>query len=262
MKALTAVKTMVAVGDNEFRLRRKVAAWGIHLLTASGVVLGFLAILAIFEGQWQIAMALMLITTIIDGFDGALSRLVRVKEVLPGFDGALLDNIVDFMTYVLVPAIFIFQANLVPEAWLVVVPAIILLSSSYQFAQEDAKTEDHFFKGFPSYWNIVIIYFVLLGTSPIFNLAVLLACGIMVFVPIKYLYPSRMTVGRGITVTLTVLWVGVMGLLIWQYPMLNQWLIGASLFYVAYYVIYSLYANVRPLTKRPLNKPQRRPRRK
>jgi phosphatidylcholine synthase len=213
-------------------------------------VLGFLAILAIFEGQWRAAMILMGIATIIDGFDGSLSRLAQVKRVLPGFDGALLDNIVDFLTYVVVPAIFIYQAKLVPEAWLVAAPVLILLASSYQFAQADAKTDDHYFKGFPSYWNVLVVYFLLFGTSLTFNLVVLLACAVMVFVPLRYLYPSRMGGNRGVTVLFTIIWVGVMGVLIWQYPTPAAWLLWASLLYVVYYVAVSLWANVRPIRQK------------
>jgi phosphatidylcholine synthase len=228
-------------------MRRKLLAWSIHLLTASGVVLGFLAILAIFEGEWRAAMILMGIATIIDGFDGSLSRLAQVTRVLPGFDGAMLDNIVDFQCYVVVPALFIYQAGLVPANWLVAAPVLILLASSYQFAQADAKTEDHFFKGFPSYWNVLVIYFVLFATPPLFNLAVLLACAVMVFVPLRYLYPSRMAGNRGMTIFLTVIWVGVMGVILWQYPAVQPWLLWASLLYVVYYLGMSLWANVRPL---------------
>lgn len=241
---------MIVVNDSQIRIWRKVLAWGIHSLTASGVVLGFLSILAIFDGQWQAAMIFMGIATVIDGFDGSLSRLVQVKRVLPGFDGALLDNIVDFQTYVIVPALFIYQAPLVPQTWLLAAPAFILLASSYQFAQADAKTDDHYFKGFPSYWNVLVIYFVLLQTPPLFNLAVLLACGVMVFVPIKYLYPSRMEGNRGVTVLFTVIWVAVMGVLIWQYPAANSWWVLVSLLYVVFYVGMSLWANVRPYVKR------------
>lgn len=227
---------------------RQALAWSVHLLTGSGVVLGFLAILAIFEADWRTAMILMGITILIDGFDGTLARLVQVKRVLPNFDGALLDNIIDYFTYVVVPAVFVYQAELVPEGWQLVAPACILLASSYQFAQTDAKTEDHYFKGFPSYWNILVIYFVLWQTAPLLNLIILLACAVMVFVPIKYLYPSRMQGNRGITLLFTVIWMIALGMILWQYPNVNGWLLNISLLYAVYYVGMSLLANLRPFT--------------
>lgn len=245
---------MIIVEDSQVRFRRKILAWSIHLLTASGVALGFLAILAIFEGEWRAAMILMGITTVIDGFDGSLSRLAQVKRVLPRFDGALLDNIVDFQCYVVVPALFIYQAGLAPPTWLVAAPVLILLASSYQFAQADAKTDDHYFKGFPSYWNVLVIYFVLFETSPTFNLAVLLVCTVLVFVPLRYLYPSRMEGNRGATVFLTVIWVVVMGVILWQYPVVEAWLLWGSLLYVGYYLGMSLIANIRPFG-RPFRRP-------
>lgn len=240
---------MSATESSQISMMRKILAWSVHLLTASGVVWGFWAVIAIFEGDWQTAMLLLGLTTLIDGVDGSLSRLVQVKRVLPNFDGALLDNIVDYFTYVVVPAIFVYQAQLVPEGWLWLAPACILLASSYQFAQADAKTEDHYFKGFPSYWNIVVIYFVLWQTAPLLNLIILLACAVMVFVPIKYLYPSRMQGNRGITMVFTFVWMIVMAVILWQYPTVDEWLLALSLLYAIYYVGMSLWANLRPLAK-------------
>lgn len=225
--------------EHRFSLLRVVAAWGVHALTASTAVFGFLAILAIMAEAWQTAVIYMGIAAVIDGVDGALSRWVGVKRVLPNFDGALLDNIVDYQTYVLVPAFFVYQAGLVPPGWLLLMPAIMLMTSAYQFSQADAKTGDHFFQGFPSYWNVVAVYLFLLGLATAVNLLILLLCAVLVFIPIKYLYPSRMTRYRVQTLLLSALWLLMLAGALILYP-LHLWLAWASLFFIVYYVGLSL----------------------
>ena len=111
----------------------RIGAWSVHLVTASGAIWGFLALVAIVQQEWLAAAAWMAIATFVDGIDGTLSRLMRVKQILPGFDGALLDNIIDYQTYVVVPALFIFQAKLVPPGWLLIMAILVLLTSSYQY---------------------------------------------------------------------------------------------------------------------------------
>jgi phosphatidylcholine synthase len=133
--------------------KRVVSAWLTHLVTASSAVWGLLAILAITNAQWVQAFWFMAAAVLIDSFDGTLARRVDVKNVLPQIDGALLDNIVDYLNYVFVPVFFIYWADLLPPQLAVVGATLMLLSSAYQFSQADAKTDDHFFKGFPSYWS-------------------------------------------------------------------------------------------------------------
>lgn len=226
---------------NAYPLSRIVAAWSVHALTASTAVFGFLAILELMARQWQTAVIWMGLAIIVDSVDGALSRRVGVSRVLPGFDGALLDNIVDYQTYVLVPAFFVYQAELAPPAWLLFTPAFMLMTSGYQFAQAHAKTSDHYFLGFPSYWNVVVVYLLLLGLPPVANLLILLTCGVLVFVPIKYLYPSRMRHFRRLTLLLTTLWFVLMAFAVARYPTGHLWATWISLLYLLYYIGLSLY---------------------
>jgi phosphatidylcholine synthase len=123
--------------------------------------------------------------------------------------------------------------------------ALVLLTSSYQFAQADAKTSDHFFKGFPSYWNVVVVYLFFMGTSPLLNLIVLLICAVLVFVPVKYVYPSRTTKYRRLTLALTAGWFLTLPIAMIQYPAVQPWVAWLSFLYVAYYIGMSLF-----LTKR------------
>jgi len=192
--------------------RRRSLAWGVHAFTASGAVVGAIALLAIAAGNWQQAAILMLVAFAIDSADGTLARAVRVREVLPRIDGRRLDDMVDFLNYVIVPVVFLVAAGYLRPA----VAAAPILASAYGFSQEEAKTEDDFFLGFPSYWNIVALYIWLLDVSPATTTLVVLALSVGVFVPFKYLYPSKMPVGR---VAMTVLG--------------TAWLIGAAVAVVA-----------------------------
>ncbi len=221
-------------------------AWAVHVFTASGVAWGFLALLAISRQQWMAALAWMGLAMLVDAADGTLARRLRVAQALPGFDGALLDNITDYFTYAVVPAWFVFQAGLLPPAAALAGALVILLTSAYQFAQADARTDDHFFKGFPSYWNVVAFYFFVLGANPWLNLALLLGLSLVVFVPIKYVYHARTAAYRRLTLALSLVWAGMVVAIGARHPEVPQWLVGGSLLYVLYYAGISLYLTARP----------------
>ena len=130
--------------------RNFLIAWLVHLLTASGLLWGFLATLAIIANDWKQALLWMSASVAADAIDGPISRIFRIQTVLPHFDGALLDTIVDFYTYVIVPVLFMYMAGLFPQDASVWVSILVLLVSGYQFCQKDAKTPDQYFKGFLS----------------------------------------------------------------------------------------------------------------
>ncbi len=134
------------------------AAWLVHIYTASGALCAFFGTLAVFSSRYRDAFLLMALATFLDATDGVLARAAAVKAVLPGFDGARLDDIVDYLTFVFLPALLLYQSGALPSGWGALVASCILLSSAYGFASGDAKTDDHFFTGFPSYWNIVALY--------------------------------------------------------------------------------------------------------
>jgi phosphatidylcholine synthase len=165
------------------------AAWSVHAFTASGATMGLFALLEAARGDLRASALWMLAAFAVDSVDGTLARAARVHERTPSIDGRRLDDVVDFLNYVIVPCFFLAQGGFVAWGW----TALPALASAYQFAQADAKTEDHFFLGFPSYWNFVALYVWLLGAQPDTTAACLALLSVLVFVPIKYLYPSRMT---------------------------------------------------------------------
>lgn len=211
------------------------SAWLVHLYTASGAVCAFLALSHIAYDRYRDAFFWLIVAVVVDATDGLMARRVDVKTKTPHFDGALLDNIVDYLTYVFVPAYFAWHALLVVDPWAMPVAAAMLLSSAYGFSHDRAKTSDHFFTGFPSYWNIVVFYLWLAGTRPAFNAGLLLALAALVFVPVRYVYPSRTPVLMTLTNVLGVIWGGLMVALWWQAPETNPVVFGLSLVFPAYY---------------------------
>src|SRR4051794_28338879 len=140
---------------------QKAGAAAVHLYTASGSVLGLLIVLAAIRGDMVGALWVLLIALIVDSTDGSLARRFRVSEVLPWFDGRRLDDIVDYLTYVFAPVVLLWTGGFLPGGLGgLVLASMPLLASSYQFCRIDAKTDDHFFLGFPSYWNVVAFYAV------------------------------------------------------------------------------------------------------
>lgn len=216
------------------------AAWLVHLYTASGIVLAFLAARAVIDFDYRTAFFWLSIQVVVDATDGLLARRFRVRERIPWFDGAKLDDITDYLTYVFVPALFVWRGALVPNAWALPVAAAMLLSSAYGFNRADAKTADHFFTGFPSYWNVVTFYLLIARWSLAVNAAILVALAVLVLVPIRYVYPSRTTTLRVTTNVAVTIWGGLMLTMLWRYPAVPRALFLVSLAFPVYYGLLSL----------------------
>ncbi|MFT4570555.1 MAG: phosphatidylcholine synthase [Hyphomicrobiaceae bacterium] len=224
------------------------AAWSVHLLTSLGVVVGFLAMVAAFNGDDRACFLWLFVALIIDSIDGTLARAAHVKHVIPWVDGEVLDNIVDYFTYVIVPTAIFVRPGMLPAGfeW---VALTVLVASAYGFSRTDAKGfVEHYFQGFPSYWNVVAFYFVVLQTPPLVNLIWLTTLVVLVFVPMRWLYPSRMEGmdnTQRVTIGLGLAW-ALMGLTVLiTMPDHSRTLAMASLFYPAYYAIGSVVYHFR-----------------
>ena len=180
--------------------------------------MAFLALNRIFSDRYRDAFFWLFLSVIVDATDGLLARRANVASHLPWFNGAKLDDIVDYLTYVFVPAFFVWHALLVPDQWSAIVVCAMLLSSAYGFNRADSKTTDGFFTGFPSYWNVVVFYLYLAGWTPETNAAILLVLAALVLVPIRYVYPSRTPVWRVPTIVLGALWGLLVIAMLWQMP--------------------------------------------
>lgn len=218
-----------------------ILAWLVHLYTASGAVLALFALLFIEQAKFQDAFWLMALAVLIDASDGTLARLVRVKDVIPWFDGDRLEDIVDYLNYVLVPSLLLIRADLLPQQDALGLAALPLLASAYGFCQKEAKTSDHFFLGFPSYWNIVAFYLYVLQSPRWINAFLIIILSALVFVPIKYLYPSRSPILRGPTNALGMLWGMLVFIMIYQLPEPSLVIALISLLYPGYYFVLSLW---------------------
>jgi len=232
-----------------------VFAWLVHVFSASGAFIGVITLVKIQQHEFLCALGLMAITIGIDAVDGSLARLARVKSVLPSVDGALLDNIVDFLNYVITPCFFLLiKPDMLPSEYALWVIIAITLTSTYQFCQDEAKTPDHFFKGFPCYWNFAVFYMFIFNTSMMANALILLMLCVLIFVPIKYVYPSRidyLTTSKYLKVLMhgcSILYGVSSAFILWNYPTIDSlWLI-ISLGYIIMYLGLSLYRTVKPIT--------------
>ena len=216
------------------------SAWLVHLYTATGALLAFLSLNLTIQDRYREAFFCLALSVVIDASDGVLARRFEVASRLPWFSGGSLDNIVDYLTYVFVPAFIAWHAPLVPGGWGIVVPFAMLLSSLYGFSRQDAKTADHFFTGFPSYWNIVVFYLYLAAWPQALNAALLTVLALLVFVPIRYVYPSRTPALRTPTIGLGIVWGFLMVVMLWRMPTVSPAIFWLSLIFPAYYVALSL----------------------
>lgn len=232
---------------------RRLLAWCVHGYTALGLVAAAgMAVLIVQGGEvaFQRAFLLMLVACLIDATDGTLARLVQIKETVPDFDGARLDDIIDFQTYTSLPLLLIWRAGILPEGWnwWLIVP---LVASAYGFCQTAAKTDDGYFQGFPSYWNLVALYLYYLQLPGPAAVGLLLFFAGMTFVPLRYLYPSMRGRLNFISCVLAVPWAVLL-----MYALsielthpddrvhLRQLMI-ASLYYPAYYLLISWRVSLR-----------------
>lgn len=202
------------------------AAWAIHALTASGALLSFLALLAVEQGRWRLTLLWLGAALVVDGIDGPLARWAGVKWRLPGIDGATLDLVVDYLTYVFVPAILLYRTGLVAAHWDLAAVAAILLSSLYTFARTDMKTEDNFFRGFPAVWNVVVFYLFVLRPEPVTSAVVVAVFAVLTFAPIHFVHPLRVRRYQPWLAIFTALWGLASFALLWPgAPWRGVWLV-------------------------------------
>lgn len=208
-------------------------AASVHLFTALGSVCALFAVLATIERHAEQAFFWLGVAFIIDGVDGYFARRVRVKQVLPRVSGEVLDQCVDYVTYVFVPALMLLLGP-VPGAWGMVLAAVVCVTSLYHFSDMGSKTEDHCFVGFPAIWNIVLFYVFALAL-PVWAISgLVLVCGGLTFVRWKWVHPMRVTAFRGVTAAMTAVWALAAVWVVWS-GLPAGWVAGGVLVLVAVY---------------------------
>jgi phosphatidylcholine synthase len=172
---------------------RTIAAYGVHVLTASGTAIGFLALLAAVNGQWSTMFLWLSLALVVDAVDGPLARRLEVGERLPRWSGETLDLVVDYLTYVFVPAYAIAAADVVPAMLAIPAALAILITGALYFADRNMKTVDNYFRGFPGVWNLAVFFMILLRLPHWINLAVVASLVILTFVPVPFVHPLRVS---------------------------------------------------------------------
>lgn len=218
----------------------KSAAWAVHALTASGAVIGLLSLFAVIEGDARQALLWLGVALIVDGIDGPVARRLDVANRLPRFDGALLDLVVDYLTYVVVPAVMMWQFGWLGDGSVAAAAAgWIIFSSLYVFANLDLKTDDNYFVGFPAIWNVVALFMFVLEPDPWLNIVAVAVLGAFSFTKVKSAHPLRVRDFRAVTLGMAALWVGTSfgliwlspgqpDLLLWGWLAANAWFVGLS----------------------------------
>jgi len=186
--------------------RKTWPAAAVHVLTASGAVFGFFALVATARGAWEEAFLWLGVALIVDGLDGPLARYFDVKNTLPRISGEALDLVIDYLTYVIAPAFMIYRADLVPEGFAGLAASAIMLSSLFHFADNASKTSDGFFVGFPALWNLFVLYAFVLAPAPELVLAGVALFSVLTFVPLKWGHPVRARALRWMTFAVTLVW--------------------------------------------------------
>ena len=214
-------------------------AWLVHAYTATGLIATFFAVRALLNELPQQVFVFLGVALFIDATDGPFARRWDVKRWTPDFSGRKLDDIVDYINYTLVPVIFAYQFGLVSGPETVALP-LVLIASAYGFCREAAKTDDGYFTGFPSYWNVLIFYLYLLDGAPWLNAAVLTLFAVLVWIPIKYV-TWKTDVLQTVTLVTSLAWSVLLLMLLVQFEQSAPLLIWGSLLYPLYHFGLSFY---------------------
>lgn len=182
-------------------------ALGVHLFTATGAVLSMLALLAAVEGRWSTMFAWLIVALVVDGIDGPLARRYRVKDNWPIYDGVVMDLMIDYITYIFIPAFALFKSGLLPgwTGWVCIIA--IVYGSIIYMADTRMKTVDNSFAGFPACWNMVVLVLFALKPSYWVILGVVIPLTVAMFLPIKFVHPVRTERWRAVSLPMAAGWV-------------------------------------------------------
>jgi phosphatidylcholine synthase len=211
-------------------------AFFVHILTACGAALALLALIAATRDAWPLMFILLGLALFVDGIDGPLARRFKVAETLPRWSGDVLDLVVDFTTYVFVPAYAIAASRLMPDALAIAAGIAVAITGALYFADRDMKTVDNHFRGFPAVWNLIAFYLLLLRPEPWLAAVTVALFAVLTFVPVRFVHPFRVRRLRWLTVALLALW-GVLALAAIVQGLHPEFWIAAALCLVAGYFL-------------------------
>jgi phosphatidylcholine synthase len=213
-----------------------VRAFAVHIFTATGAALGFAALIAAAHNHWALMFGCLGAALFVDGVDGTIARRLNVAEVLPRWSGDVLDLVVDFVTYVFVPAYAIAMSGLLPQLLALPAGIAVVVTAALYFADRNMKTEDNYFRGFPTLWNAAAFYLFLLKPQPWLAAAAVAALVVLTFVPFKFVHPFRVIRLRGVNIAAVLAWSGLALVAILTDLDPGPWVTG-GLVVVAVYVV-------------------------
>ena len=214
----------------------KAKAWSAHGVTATGVVLALMAILALFDNQPRDCLLWLGAALLVDGLDGTLARRVQTSTMLPNFDGSTLDLVIDYLTYVFIPAIFIYRYIDLPEHTALVTVSLILVSSLFCFCNLNMKSSDNYFVGFPAAWNVVALYIWIIDPPPVVSLLLICFLAALTLTKLKFLHPFRVRKLMPLNIVVTFVWMISSMFLILQHPFYKSLVLGIWWLASAYFV--------------------------
>lgn len=214
----------------------RLKAWGAHGFTATGVVTAFLATLALFDNQPKACLLWLGIALVVDGVDGSLARKVNVQSVLPNFDGSTLDLVIDYLTYVFIPALFIYRYIPLPDYTLLLSVSIILVSSLFCFCNTAMKSKDNYFQGFPAAWNVVALCFYIIAPPAWVSFVTIIGLALLTLTRMKFLHPFRVKRFMPINIAVTFVWLLCSLLLVLWQPASNTFVMGVWALMSAYFL--------------------------
>jgi phosphatidylcholine synthase len=194
----------------------RVLAYGVHVLTALGAALGLLALQAVFTGDLAQAFAWLGVALVVDAVDGPLARRFAVESYAKRYDGVQLDLVVDFVTYVFVPAAMLLRPEVMAQPYGLVAGLAVTLASALYFADTGMKTDDWWFRGFPAVWNIVVFYIAVFAPPAWLALAIILIATALMFLPVVFVHPVRVRRWRRLTMAMLGLWVIAAAATLWH----------------------------------------------
>ena len=216
-----------------------IKAWLVHLLTCSGLIAGFLSLTYIFKNDQKSALMCLGVALVIDAIDGTLARKFKVSVLIKSIDGRMLDSVIDFFNYIIIPSVMIYHFNIVPVKFELIIPTIILIISAISYSNSNLMTSDNFYKGFPCIWNILIFYLYLFEFSQFYNLLIISTCIFLKFIPIKFIHPLRVEKYRKYSIVFMLLWFfSSLKLLLDSYYIFNDYF---NNFFLSIWMISNLY---------------------
>ena len=211
-------------------------AFAVHIFTAAGAALALAALLFATRGEWAAMFLCLGIAMIIDGMDGTIARWLKVAEVLPRWSGDVLDLVVDFVTYVFVPAYAIAAGGLMPEPLALLAGMIIVVTGALYFADRQMKTADNYFRGFPALWNVAAFYLFLLKPGRPVAVLIVAALAALTFVPFKFIHPVRVARLQALNIAGLILWAALALIAVLEDLAPGPWVAG-GLVVIAVYLL-------------------------